>query len=155
MCYQRKERAIPERPSTLPVICVLWLMNSAIGARLAVKEGLPAEWVADFYVGRDASAEFFKGGGTALSPGLPMMVAQAILAALSIRGGKVGKSGALGLTLLGAGGTIGVLAETITYRVLSPKTFDAAKAPVVLSAVVLSPLMAVLGARRFGALQGS
>src|SRR5829696_2001652 len=80
---------------------------------------------------------------------------QAILAALSTRGGKAGKSGALGLTLLGAGGTIGVLAETITYRVLSPKTFDAAKAPVVLSAVVLSPLMAVLGARRFGALQGS
>src|SRR5215203_3191535 len=94
---------MPERPSTLPVICVLWLLNSAIGARVAVNEGLPAEWVADFYVGRDASAEFIKGGGTALSPGLPMMVAQAILAALSTRGGNAGKSGALGLTLLGAG----------------------------------------------------
>jgi hypothetical protein len=38
---------MPERPSVLSVICVLWLLNSAIGARVAVKEGLPAEWVAD------------------------------------------------------------------------------------------------------------
>src|SRR5215212_11760720 len=136
---------MPERPSALSVICVLWLLNSAIGARVAVKEGLPAEWVADLYIGRDAPAEFFKGGGTALSPGLPMMVMQALFTVLSTRGGRVGKAGVAGLTLLGAGGTVGVLAETITYRVLSPRTFDPAKAPVVLSAVVLSPLMAVLG----------
>ena len=145
---------MPKRPSALTVICVLWLLNSAIGARVAVKEGLPAEWVADLYAGRDASAEFFKGGGTSLSPGLPMMVVQALFTLLSARGGKAGKSGAVGLTLLGTGGTIGVLAETITYRVLSPKTFDAAKAPIVLSAVVLSPLMTITGARRLGALQG-
>jgi hypothetical protein len=144
---------MPERPSALSVICVLWLLNSAIGARVALKEGLPAEWIADLYVGRDASAEFFKGGGTALSPGLPMMVVQALFTVLSARGGKAGKSGAVGLALLGTGGTIGVLAETITYRVLSPKTFDAVKAPIVLSAVVLSPLMAIVGSRRLGALQ--
>ena len=144
---------MPNRSSALTVICVLWLLNCAIGARVAVKEGLPAEWVADLYVGRDASAEFFKGGGTALSPGLPMMVAQVLFTVLSTRSGKAGKSGAVGLTLLGTGGTIGVLAETITYRVLSPKTFDAVKAPIVLSAVVLSPLMAIIGALRLGALQ--
>ena len=62
---------MPERPSALSVISVLWLLNSAIGARLAIREGLSAEWVADLYVGRDASAGFFKGGGTALSPGYP------------------------------------------------------------------------------------
>ena len=144
---------MPERPSALSVICVLWLLNSAIGARVALKEGLPAEWIADLYVGRDVSAEFFKGGGTALSPGLPMMMVQALFTVLSARGGKAGKSGAVGLALLGTGGTIGVLAETITYRVLSPKTFDAVKAPLVLSAVVLSTLMAIVGARRLGALQ--
>jgi hypothetical protein len=144
---------MPERSSVLSGICVLWLLNSAIGARVAVKEGLPAEWVADLYLGRDASAGFFRSSGTALSPGLPMMVAQALFAVLSTRGGRVGKSGAAGLTLLSAGGTMGVLAETITYRVLSPGTFDAAKTPIVLSAVVLSPLMAVLGARRIGTLR--
>ena len=65
------------------------------------------------------------------------MVAQALFTVLSARGGKAGKSGAVGLTLLGAGGTIGVLVETITYRVLSPETFDAVKAPIVVSALEL------------------
>ncbi len=144
---------MPKRISALSVVSMLWLLNSAIGARVAVKEGLPGEWVADLYVGRDASAEFFKGGGTALSPGLPMMVAQVLFAVLSTRGGRAGKAGAAGLTLLGAGGTVGVLAETITYRVLSPRTLDLAKAPIVSAAIVLSPLMAVLGARRLSALR--
>jgi hypothetical protein len=46
-----------------------------------------------------------------------------------------------------------MLAETITYRVLSPKTFDPAKAAIVSAAVVLSPLMAILGGRRLRALR--
>ena len=117
-----------EADKLLSLVCVLWLLNSAIGARVAVKEGLPAEWVAGLYVGRDASAEFFRGTGTALSPGLPMMVGQALLAVLSTRGGRAGTIGAAGLAVLGAGGTVGMLAETITYRVLSPKAFDAPKA---------------------------
>ncbi len=119
----------------------------------SVKEGLPGEWVAGLYVGRDASAEFFKGGGTALSPGLPMMAAQVLFTVLSARGGTTGKIGAAGLVLLGSGGTIGVLAETITYRVLSPRTFDPAKAPIVSVAIVLSVLMTVLGASRLRALK--
>ena len=57
------------RGSVLSLVSVLWLLNSAMGARVAVKEELPAEWVAGVYVGQDASAEFFKGTGTALSPG--------------------------------------------------------------------------------------
>lgn len=132
----------------LSSVCVLWLLNSAIGARVAVKEELPAEWVAGLYVGRDASAEFFKDTGTALSPGLPMMVAQALLTILSTRSGRAGMVGAAGLTLLGVDGTVGMLAETITYRVLSPKTFDPAKAAIGLAAIVLAPLMTILGWRR-------
>ena len=141
------------RPSALLMVSVLWLLNSAIGARLAIREDLPAEWVAGLYVGRDASADFFKGGGTALSPGLPMMIAQALFAVLSTRGGRAGIAGAAGLTVLGAGGTVGVLAETITYRVLSPRTFDPVKAGIVSAAAVFSPLMAVLGVRRLSALR--
>ncbi len=133
---------------SLSLVSVLWLLNSAIGAAVAIREGLPAEWVGGLYVGRDASAEFFKGTGTALSPGLPMMVAQALFAVLSTRGGRSGTTGAAGLTVLGAGGTVGMLAETITYRVLSPKTFDPAKAAIVLAAIVLAPLMTILGGRR-------
>jgi hypothetical protein len=145
---------MPRRLSALSVVSVLWLLNSAMGARVAIREDLPAEWVAGLYVGRDATAEFFKGGGTALSPGLPMMVTQALFAVLSTRGGRAGKAGAAGLTVLGAGGTVGVLAETITYRVLSPRTLDPAKAPIVSAAIVLSALMTVLGASRLRALRG-
>ncbi len=144
---------MPKRLSALSMVSVLWLLNSAIGARVAIREDLPAEWVAGLYVGRDASAEFFKGGGTALSPGLPMMVAQALFAVLSTRGGSAGKAGAAGLSVLGVGGTVGVLAETITYRVLSPRTFDPAKAPIVSVAIGLSVLMTVLGGRRLRALR--
>jgi len=139
------------RLSVLALVSLLWLLNSAIGARVAVREGLPAEWVTGVYVGQDASAEFFK--GTALSPGLPMMVTQALLAVLSTRGGRSGMAGAAGLTVLGVGGTIGMLAETMTYRVLSPKTFDPAKAAIVSAAIVLSPLMAILGGRQLRALR--
>lgn len=137
----------------LSSVCVLWLLNSAIGARVAVKEELPAEWVAGLYVGRDASAEFFKGTGTALSPGLPMMVAQAFFTILSTRSGRAGMVGAAGLTLLGAGGTVGMLGETITYRTISPKTFDAPKAAIGLAAIVLAPLMTILGWRRLRVLR--
>ena len=98
---------MPNRPSALSMVSVLWPLNSAIGARLAIREDLPAEWVAGLYVGRDASAEFFKGGGTALSPGLPMMIAQALFAVLSARGGRAGIAGAAGLSVLGAGGPSG------------------------------------------------
>src|ERR671921_639406 len=107
------------------------------------------------YVGRDASAEFFKGGGTALSPGLIMMAMQAICTILSTRSGRAGKAGSAGLTLLGAGGTIGVLGETITYRVLSPKTFDHPKAAIVLAAIILAPLMTILSWRRLRVLRSS
>jgi hypothetical protein len=46
----------PGPDKLLSLVCVLWLLNSAIGARVAVKEGLPAEWVGALYAGRDASA---------------------------------------------------------------------------------------------------
>lgn len=144
-----------EPDKLLSLVCVLWLLNSAIGARVAVKEGLPAEWVAGLYVGRDASAEFFRGSGTALSPGLPMMVAQALFAVLSTRGGRAGTIGAAGLAVLGAGGTVGMLAETITYRVLAPKTFDPPKATIGLAAIILAPLMTILSWRRLRAVRSS
>ena len=84
-----------------------------------------------------------------------MMAAQALFTVLSARGGTTGKIGAAGLVLLGSGGTIGMLAETITYRVLSPKTFDPDKASIVSAAVVLFPLMVILGARRLSALRSA
>jgi hypothetical protein len=38
-----EEVAMPKRISALSVVSMLWLLNSAIGARVAVKEGLPGK----------------------------------------------------------------------------------------------------------------
>ena len=142
--------APPESDRLLPLVSVLWLLNSAFGAAIAIRENLPAEF-AGMTRWHDPSADFFKGTGTALSPGLAMMAAQAIFTVLSTRSGRVETVGVAGMTALGAGATIGVLGEPITYRALSPRTFDPVKAGIVSAAVILSPLMTILGVRRLSA----
>ncbi len=82
-----------------------------------------------------------------------MMAAQAVFTVLSMRSGQTGKVGAAGLVALGAGSTVGMLGEPITYKSLSPGTFDPVKAPIVSAGIALSGLMTVLGARRLRALR--
>jgi hypothetical protein len=148
-------REMPPGPDKLlSWVCVVWLLNALTGAAVAIREDLPGELIAGVFIGRDASAEFFKGPGTALSPGLAHIAAQAVFAVLSTRGGKAGTAGAAGLTAVGAGATVGALGEKITYRVLSPKTFEPAKAAIVSAGIVLSSLMTVFGARRLLVLRG-
>jgi hypothetical protein len=142
-------RGTPPGPDKmLSWVCTLWLLNAATGAAVAIREDLPGELIAGVFTGRDASAKFFKGPGTALSPGLAHIGAQAVFAVLSTRGGRAGMAGTAGLVAVGAGATAGALGEKITYRVLSPKTFDPAKAVIVSAGIALSSLMTVLGARR-------
>ena len=148
-------RGTPPGPDkTLSWVCTLWLLNAATGAAVAIREDLPGELIAGVFTGRDTSAEFFKGPGTALSPGLAHIAAQALFAVLSTRGGRVGEAGAAGLIVVGAGATAGALGEKITYRVLAPKTFDPAKAVIVSAGITLSSLMSILGARRLLVLRG-
>jgi hypothetical protein len=74
---------------------------------------------------------------------------------LSTHSGRVGTIGAAALIALGAGGTVGMLAETITYRVLSPSTFDPPKAAIGLAAIFLAPSMTLLSWRRLRALRSA
>ena len=50
--------------------------------------------------------------------------------------------------MVGEGASAGAMGEKITYRVLSPKAFDPAKAVIASAGIILSTLMTVLGARR-------
>jgi hypothetical protein len=59
----------PGPDKMLSWVCTLWLLNAATSAAVAIREDLPGELIAGIFTGRDASAEFFKGPGTALSPG--------------------------------------------------------------------------------------
>ena len=148
-------KEVPSGPDKLlSWVCALWLLNALTGAAVAIRENLPGELIAGVFTGRDASAEFFKGPGTALSPGLAHIAAQAVFAVLSTRGGRAGRAGAAGLVVVGAGATAGALGEKITYRVLSPKTFDPAKAVIVSVGIILSTLMTALGAKRLLVLRG-
>jgi hypothetical protein len=144
----------PDSDKLLSWVCVVWLLNALTGAAVAIREDLPGELIGGVFIGRDASAEFFKGPGTALSPGLAHIAVQVLFAVLSTRGGRVGETGAAGLTVVGAGATAGALGEKITYRVLSPKTFEPPKAAIVSAGIVLSLLMTVFGARRLLVLRG-
>jgi hypothetical protein len=148
-------REIPPGPDKLlSCVCALWLLNALTGAAVAIREDLPGELIAGVFTGRDASAEFFKGPGTALSPGLAHIAAQALFAVLSTRGGRAGMAGAAGLVAVGTSAAAGALGEKITYRVLSPKAFDPAKVAMVSTGIALSSLMTVLGARRLLVLRG-
>ena len=144
----------PEPDKLLSWVCAMWLLNSLTGVAVAIREDLPGELIGGVFTGRDASAEFFKGPGTALSPGLAHIGAQALFAVLSTRGGRAEMAGAAGLTVVGAEATAGALGEKITYRVFSPRTFDPIMAAIVSAGIILSPLMTVLGARRLLVLRG-
>jgi len=137
----------PRRFDPLPWVSALYLLSAAVGAGVAIRDGLPGEF-AGRKSGRSASADFFRGTGTALSPGLAMLAAQSVLTVLSTRGGKAETAGTAGLTALGAGATVGMLGEPIAYRVFSAKTFDPAKAALVSALVALPALTTFLGARR-------
>jgi hypothetical protein len=81
-----------------------------------------------------------------------MLAAQLILTVLSTRGEEGGMVGTVGLTMLGAGSTVGMLGEPIVYRVLSPMTFDAPKAALVSALIVLPSVMSILGMKRLRAM---
>ena len=150
---EKRSSSVPDVPSPeVPLVSALYLLTAALGAAMAIREDLPGEF-AGRTSGRAASADFLRGTGTALSPGLAMLLAQLILTALSTHGGRVGTSGTAGLTVLGAGATIGMLGEPITYRVVSSKAFDPAKATLVSALVVLPSLMSVLGVQRLLAIR--
>ena len=89
----------PDYDKLLSWVCVLWLLNALTGAAVAIRKDLPGELIGGVFTGRDASAESFKGTGTALSPGLAHIAAQAVFAVLSTRGGRAGMAGAAGLTV--------------------------------------------------------
>jgi hypothetical protein len=151
---EKRSSSLPplSSPDLLPWVSVLYFVAASIGAVMSIREDLPSEF-AGRTSGHNASADFFRGAGTALSPGLAMLLLQSILTVFSTRAGKVGTAGVAGLTALGGGATVGMLGEPITYRVLSPKGFDPPKATLVTALIVVPSLMTVPGIKRLVSLR--
>ena len=139
----------PTSPKGLVRASMLYLFSASTGARVAIDEDIGAQ-----FLGRCSEnmpqEDFVRGMGTALSPGVKMLVAQMAATALAGRPGLPGRIGVAALTLLGAVATAGMLGEAVTYRVLNPTTFDPPKAIIVIANIILPLLMVLFGAREIG-----
>jgi hypothetical protein len=139
----------PKSPSGLIRASMLYLLSASTGARIAIDEDIRGQ-----FLGRCSEnmpqEDFVRGMGTALSPGVKMLVAQMAATALAGRRGFLGRIGVAALTLLGAAATLGMLGEAVTYQALNPKTFDPPKAIIITGNIILPLIMVLLGARELG-----
>ncbi len=136
----------PKSPKGLVATSLLYLLSASTGARIAIDEDIRGQ-----FLGRCSEKmpqeDFVRGMGTALSPGVKMLVAQAAATTLAGRRGFLGRVGVFALTLLGAGATVGMLGEAVTYQALNPRTFDPPVATIVVANVALPAMMVILGGR--------
>jgi hypothetical protein len=131
-------------PRRLIVLAVGVLGLCCAGAAISLIQHLP-DGSTHAIAGRQVWHDFIGGGGTAMSPPLPIMVlfAAAIAASASRRW-----VGALGTVAVAAGSiafTLGIAIEPITHRVLSAHP-DALKTPLTVLALAAAPATALAAA---------
>jgi len=137
----------PETPLPLKRLItssLLYIGIILIGAVIAIIENLPAE-----AAGLTSSAPvwqgFLYGNGTAMSPPLYWLIAQAILTALAPRGGLWGIVGIVGLMVTGLLFSVFGALEPIVLKIFSPASFDLLKVIIVTAGIILAFLMVVFG----------
>ena len=128
---------------SLIIVSIVYLVNTSIGTTIAIHENLPS--VTLVKSGLPAWEDFLVGFGTALSAPLVLCLALVVCIILALQAKRLGTIGVAGLVILSVFFIVGTFAETITYRVLAPATFDLPKALVVVAHIVLSLLMIGLG----------
>ena len=129
----------------LVLTSMLYLSSAGAGGAIAIKQDLPADF-AGIVRGDDVTRDFLTWKGTALSPPLAMLLVQGMLTVIAARRGRMGTLGLVGLAVLGASYTIGMLGERILLRVFKPAIFDPVRAIVVAANLVLPSLMTALAA---------
>jgi hypothetical protein len=123
--------------ATLLAATAAYVANAAIGTIVAVDEGLPGRPFG-IATGLSPATDFLFGLGTALSPPLVLLVLLAVLVLIAVRGVRWA---AVLSAVAGAGFLLGMLAEPITYRVLSPGGFEVALAAIVSLNLVLTAIL--------------
>lgn len=121
-----------------------YLIVSSAGAGVAIGRGLPAEWMGLLKSDNEIWVDFLVGGGTALSPPVGSLALIAIAALLSFRADRTGRFAALTLAGLAAFNVIGMLGEPITWRSITPDTFDPMAASISVLMTVVPALLAVV-----------
>ncbi|HEY6826584.1 MAG TPA: hypothetical protein VI259_06995 [Gemmatimonadaceae bacterium] len=128
-------------------LSLAYTANAIDGARIAIRDNLHE---APFGISSatSVSRDFYFGFGTALSPGLPFLVAQAgVTATLAGPVPTARKSMDL-LTIFGAGYTIGQLAEPLArHTIAHPRSTGTRQFRVVVGNIVLPAAMAIVAYR--------
>jgi len=125
-------------------LSLAYTVNAIDGARIAMRDTL-YEQPFGIRSGIPVSRDFYFGGGTALSPGLPFLIAQAgITGTLAGPAPTARKSMDL-LAIFGTAYTIGQLGEPLALRTLAhPRTSGGQRLRIVLGNVVLPAAMTVI-----------
>lgn len=136
----------PATLQRLVISSVAYIIISLIAAAVAIQANLPAQPMGEGSgSGRPILQDFLFGGGTAMSPGLPWLIAQAILTALTFRNDWWGMLGVVGLIIFGLLSGVFSLTEPVVRQIYSPATFDLLKA-VIEAGIILLPFgMMVFG----------
>ena len=130
--------------SRLVATTACYLVWATCAALVAIVRDLPAGF-AGFSTGLSARDDFLIGIGTALSPPLWWMLAQAFFALRAWRTSPPSRGAIAALTGFGLLEFIGALGEPVTFRALAPSTFDP-----LLAVVQLGMILLPLGAACFG-----
>ena len=142
-------RSLAQCPSSgqraaVAALSVAYTASAIDGARIAIRDSL-YEKPFGIRSGIPVSRDFYFGGGTALSPGLPFLIAQAgITGTLAGPAPTARKSMDL-LAIFGVAYTIGQLAEPVALHTLAhPRSSGADRLKVVVGNIVLPAAMTIV-----------
>lgn len=139
---------IPTTLKRLITFSILYMLIALIGAVVAIIENRPAN-PGGFSTGLPVLQDFLYGNGTAMSPPLYMLVAQAIFTVLAPRRDRWGAFGVGGLTIAGLLFGVGASVEPILWEIFNPATFDLFKALIEAGLIIVPLVMMVFGIREW------
>ncbi len=143
-------RTLAQCPSSaqrtaVAALSLAYTANAIDGARLAIRDNLYEE---PFGIrsGISVSRDFYFGGGTALSPGLPFLVAQAAVTGTLAGPAPTARKSLDLLAIFGTAYTVGQLGEPLALHTLAhPRSSGAQRLRVVVGNIVLPAAMAFVG----------
>ena len=139
-------KTTPTSLKRLVTSSLLYIVIALIAASIAINENLPAQPMGEGSgSGKPVLQDFLYGSGTAMSPGLPWLIAQALLTVLVFRKSWWGMFGVVGLIIFGLLSGVFSLTEPIVREIYGPAVFDPLKAVIEAGIIIFPFVMMVFG----------
>jgi len=142
----RAQCSIARQRVQVGIVSTVYIANALVGAHMALRDSLPQSPFG-IHTGRTPSADFYTGTGTALSPGLPILAAQAATSLALTGSTSTARTGARLLGVFGVGYSVGQLAEPLARGAIAHPTAKPARTAIVLGNVLLPAAMTALAFR--------